>query len=78
MNYQNKRKTANDISSVTKTLDGSNKHVENNSKYMMISYTYVSRELVSKPGEYKQGARHHNIESHCLEWICVITETLKN
>ena len=54
--YRNKR-TAYDAFSVTKTLDGSNKHMENNSKYMT-----VSRELVSRPGEYKQGARHHNKE----------------
>ena len=53
MKYRNKRKTAYGVSEISKTLDGSNKHVQNSSKYMMVSYTYVSRELVSKPGEYK-------------------------
>jgi len=44
---------------------------------MMVSYTYVSRELVSKPGEYEQRDRQHKIKNRCLEWVCIITKTLE-
>ena len=37
MKYRKKRKTADGVSEMSKTLDGSNKHVENSSKYMMVS-----------------------------------------
>ena len=44
---------------------------------MMASYTYVSRELVSKPGEYKQGTRQQNIQHGGLYCDCIITRILK-
>ena len=37
MKYRKKRKTADGVSEMSKTLDCSNKHVENSSKYMMVS-----------------------------------------
>jgi len=36
----------------------------------MASYTYVSRELVSKPGEYIQGTRQQNIQHGGLYCDC--------
>ena len=43
----------------------------------MASYTYVSRELVSKPGEYIQGTRQQNIQHGGLYCDCKITRNLK-
>jgi hypothetical protein len=47
-------------------------------QFVVASYTYVSREFVSKPGENTQGSCHHDIEHQSLRCICVITQTLKN
>ena len=44
---------------------------------MMASYTYVSRELVSKTGEYTQGTRQQNIQHEGFYCNCKITRTLK-
>jgi hypothetical protein len=44
---------------------------------MMTSYTYVSRELVAKPGIYTQGDQYAKVEKNCLAQVCVITKTLK-
>lgn len=43
----------------------------------MASFTYVSRELVSKPGEYIQGTRQQNIQHGGLYCHCKITRNLK-
>jgi hypothetical protein len=63
---------------VTKTLDGSNELTVTGTQFIMVSYTYMSREFVSKPGEYAQGTGHQNIQNYCLHCACVVTQTLKN
>jgi endonuclease I len=44
---------------------------------MLASYTYVGRDLVSKPGEYTQGTRQQNVQHGGLYCDCKITWTLK-
>ena len=43
---------------------------------MKASFTYVSRELVSKPGEYTQGTRQQNIQHGGLYCDCIISQSL--
>jgi len=44
---------------------------------MTARYTYVSRELISKPGEYTQGTRQQYIQHGGLYCDCIITRNLK-
>ena len=44
---------------------------------MLASYTYMSRELVSKTGEYTQGTRQQNVQHGGLYCDCKITRILK-